>query len=353
LVVCAKYLSLCKIYHLKTKKTMSHEINYNEEKGTYSFVSNTQTPWHGLGQIVKGAMTSEEVIEKANLGYEVQKTEVFAGIQTPSGLIYSPYESKFATYRTDTNDVLGLVGSRYEIVQNKDAFGFFDAIVDKGEAIFETAGVLGKGERIFITAKLPEDMLVNGEKCEKYIILTNSHNGSSCIIAGFTTVRIVCKNTLVASLQGLENKVAIKHNTGAREKLNEAHKVMNIASKYMDELSDVFNKMSDTAITDEMLKKYITDVMKPSYIATNDADNEILSTRLKNQVESIYDFAKTHPTQITPASNGTVWGAYNSISGYFNYVKSYKDDKQKNESQLFGSANQKILTGFEKAIELI
>jgi phage/plasmid-like protein (TIGR03299 family) len=330
---------------------MSHEINYNTRKGTHSFASHSEKAWHGLGQIVDTAMTSAQAIELANLDYEVKKAPIFAGIQDENGLNYSEYQDRFATYRTDNNDVLGLVGDRYEIVQNKDAFGFFDAIIDSGEAIFETAGVLGKGERIFVTAKLPKDMLVNGEVCEKYIVLTNSHNGSSSIIAGLTTIRVVCNNTLQASLRDLSNKVSIQHRAGAKNKLAEAYRVMGIASEYMTEVEEIFNKMSKTPITDDGLKKYIENVMRPVY--KKDDNVEEVSTRFKNQVNSIYEFALSHPTQITNASRGTMWGAYNSISGYYNYIANFKDTEAKFSSQMFGNANTKISKGFEMALELI
>jgi phage/plasmid-like protein (TIGR03299 family) len=329
---------------------MAHEINYNEKKGTHSFVSNTEKAWHNLGQVVDGAMTAAEAIELANLDYEVQKVKIHPALESGFG---DAIPEKFATIRTDNNDYLGLVGSRYEIIQNKDAFSFFDSVVDNGEAIFETAGVLGKGERIFITAKLPEDMLVNGEKCEKYIILTNSHNGTSSIIAGFTSVRIVCNNTLQAAMNDLSNKVSIQHRVGAKDRLSEAYKVMNIASKYMLEVNEVFNQMSDTRLQDEKLKSFIERVMKPTYKEIDPEKEREQSTRFKNQVESIYDFAMTHPTQTTPAALGNVWGGYNAISGYYNYLCNYKSQEQKFNSQLFGNANSRIQKAFEESLALI
>ncbi len=339
---------------------MSHEIHLDELKGTHSFVSYGQPAWHGLGQVVEKAMTAEECIKLANLDYEVDKTSIHAQIDVvkdgEGGRVYEQIDDKFATYRTDTNEVLGIVGSRYEIIQNKDAFGFFDSIIDSGEAIFETAGALGKGERIFVTAKLPEDMLVAGEPCDKYIILTNSHNGTSSIIAGFTTIRVVCNNTLQAALKGIENKVSIEHRTGAKERLSEAYKVMNIASKYMNEVDEIFNKMANTKIEDAQLKAYIKEVMKSEYAKKNATEEEILedSTRLKNQVNSIYEFALSHPTQITDATRGTLWGAYNSISGYYNHIYNFnRGAEQKFSSQFFGNAYNKINKGFQKAVELI
>lgn len=338
---------------------MAHQINFNEKSGTHSFASHSEIAWHGLGQIVDKAMTASEAIQLANLDYEVGKTTIHAAIAGAPITVDSlenmaKIQDKFATYRADTKVPLGIVGSRYEIVQNKDAFAFFDSIIDNGEAIFETAGVLGNGERIFVTAKLPEDMLVAGEPCNKYIILTNSHDGTSSIIAGFTTVRIVCNNTLQAALKDLTNKVLIQHRTGAKDRLGEAYKVMNIASKYMTEVNEVFNQMARTPITDEALQKYIIDVMQPEYKALKSKEEaEKISTRFKNQVTSIYDFAMSHPTQQTDASRGTVWGAYNSISGYYNYIQKYKDDEQKFISQMFGNANNRITKAFEKTLELI
>ena len=334
---------------------MAHLINFNEKKGNYSFASNSEKAWHGLGQVVDKAMTASEAIELANLDYEVEKTTIHARIPQEDGVtLYQQFEDKFATFRKDTHDTLGIVGGRYEIVQNKDAFGFFDAIIDSGEAIFETAGALGKGERIFVTAKLPEDMLVAGEECNKYIILTNSHDGTSSIIAGFTSVRVVCNNTLQAALRDLTNKVLIQHRVGAKERLAEAYKVMNIGSKYMSEVQEVFNQMAKTPVNDEQLQKYIIDVMKPEYKSLKSAEEEEkISTRFKNQVSSIYEFALSHPTQQTNATRGTLWGAYNAISGYYNYIQKYKNEEQKFTSQMFGNANNKIIKAFNEAVHII
>jgi len=334
---------------------MAHQINFNEKKGNYSFASNSEKAWHGLGQVVEKAMTASEAIEQANLDYEVEKTTIHARITSEDGMeLYQPFEDKFATYRKDTHDTLGIVGGRYEIVQNKDAFGFFDAIIDSGEAIFETAGALGKGERIFVTAKLPEDMLVAGEECNKYIILTNSHDGTSSIIAGFTSVRVVCNNTLQAALRDLTNKVLIQHRVGAKERLAEAYKVMNIGSKYMNEVQEVFNEMAKTKVSDEQLQDYIIKVMNPEYKSLKSVEEaEKISTRFKNQVSSIYEFALSHPTQQTNATKGTLWGAYNAISGYYNYIQKYKNEEQKFTSQMFGNANNKIIKAFNEAVDII
>jgi hypothetical protein len=137
---------------------MAHQIFLNEQTGKHSFFSVKEKAWHGLGQIVDQYPTSGEALQFAGLDYEVTKEDIFtANYDGDNQLVDHTKKiiSHFATMRKDTGAVLGVVGKDYEIVQNKDAFAFFDAIVG-GEGIqYETAGALGNGERIFITAKLP------------------------------------------------------------------------------------------------------------------------------------------------------------------------------------------------------
>src|SRR5438046_2382619 len=181
---------------------MAH--NLETKDGKTSFVAVGEVAWHGLGTYVEKAMKAEEAIKLGGLDFQVEKRP----IQVAGGKTIPNF---FANVRTDTKDVLGVVSKDYQIVQNHEAFEFFDQIVDSGEAIYHTAGVLGIGERIFVTAKLPEDILVRGEQVENYLLLTSGHNGRSPIQAGFTSIRVVCNNTLTAALSGLQNKVTIMH----------------------------------------------------------------------------------------------------------------------------------------------
>lgn len=325
---------------------MAHKLN--ETNGKVSFAARGEKAWHGLGQYVSEAMTSEQAIELGGLNYTVEKRPLYA--PGWAGTMVEA-EGHYGNVRTDTNEILGIVKGRYKIVQNKDAFGFFDAIIDQGEAIFETAGALGKGERIFVTAKLPEDMLVHGERVEKYIMLTNSHDGTSTIIAGFTPIRVVCNNTLTAALKNLDNKVSISHTASAESRLKEASRVMGIASKYMDEVNTTFESMTTRRLSDLEMKYFIETVMKNG--VKEDKSDKEASTRMKNLVDQVYSFAITHPTQTTEAAYRTLWGAYNGISGYYNFLKDYRNADQKMKDMNYGYANDKISKAFDQAVIML
>lgn len=319
---------------------MSH--NLETRNNQTSFVAVGEKAWHGLGTYVDSAMTAQQVIEKARLDYIVEKRP----IMVEGGNIIP---NTFATVRTDTNEALGIVSNSYQIIQNTEAFTFFDSIVDQGEAIFQTAGVLGKGEKIFVTAKLPSEILVHGEPVENYLLLTQGHDGKSSIQVGFTSIRVVCNNTLNAALSKIDNKVSIMHFKNAKEKLAAASKVMGMAHAYQKELDSIFNQMAKVRITDKKLRAYIEKCLKPS---AEQISKEEYTKQFTATVDSVMEFAHSHYTQTTEAATGTVWGAYNALSGYFCHLKNYKTQEDKMKSLYFKRSARKIEGAFELAMKL-
>jgi phage/plasmid-like protein (TIGR03299 family) len=338
---------------------MAHNINFNEGTGQHSFFSVNQKAWHGLGQIVDGYPTSKEAIQFAGLNYRVEKRRLFtfdnennfgnadtiqAGIEVPNF---------YATIRTDNEAVLGVVGKDYQVVQNVDAFSFFDAIVG-GEGIqYETAGALGRGERIFITAKLPHYIKVGTDDLiEKYLFLTTSHDGFGSITAAFTPVRIVCQNTLNAAIRNRSTTVKIRHTAGAKERLEEAHKLMGMTNTLSRSLEELFNHWITVRITDKQVKSLIRLAMAPNREVLKDLQaglTDELSTQYMNICDSVFEYAVSNPSQQLETTRGTLFGAYNGITGYFQNVREYKSEEAKLKSILLGG-NAQIRT--QKAFDL-
>ena len=322
---------------------MAHNININN--GKESFVS-TERAWHKLGTILPNRFTAKEAIEYANLDYKVEKTEIYK--KDNDNLTIVP--NHFATYRTDNNEILGVVGSRYEIVQNIEAFKFFDAIVGEGQAIFETAGVLGKGERIFITAKLPGDIkIAQKDAIEKFLLFTSSHDGSGAITAMFTPIRVVCENTLLMALSKGNQKVHIKHTKNAGESLKDAYKVLDISSRLSNDMQNKLNYLTTVKITDEQLKKYITSVVLPKVEIGTKEDVEI-STRSLNVIDSILSYYDNGRGQELEHCRGTLYGAYNAITGYIQNQKEYKTAEDKMNNIFFGSGFEMSTKAYNEAL---
>jgi len=320
---------------------MAHNLNYNTQTEKHSFFSVKEKAWHNLGQLIQDYPTSAEAILHAGLDYEVEKRMLF----TPS-LLDSTIEvpNYFSTVRTDTNTVLGVVGKDYQIVQNKDAFSFFDSIVGGDGILYETAGALGEGERIFITAKLPDYIRVGKDDLiEKYLFLTTSHDGSGSITAAFTPIRIVCANTLNAALRTQTNTVRIRHTSNAKQRLEQAHTVMGISDVLSEQMQGIFNYWSKLRISDNEVKKLIQSALAPSKEVLKNLQEgkaELLSSCFTNMVDSAFSYAMSDTTQLMDTTRGTVFGAYNAITGYFQNVRSYKNDEAKLCSLLMGGTGQ-------------
>ena len=326
---------------------MAHNINYNQQTGKHSFFSVQEKAWHGLGQIVEGYPTSTEAIKFAGLDYEVSKEEIYTSNFNSDGqrMDYTNrVKTHLATMRKDTGDVLGIVGKDYEIVQNKDAFTFFDSIVDGEGILYETAGALGKGERIFITAKLPNYIRVGKDDLiEQYLFLTTSHDGYGSISAAFTPMRIVCNNTLNAALRNQSNSIIIRHTANAKERLAQAHHLMGISNKLSSELEIIFNNWSKVKITDPEVKKLIQLALVPNkevFKNIQEGKEDELSTCFKNMCDTAYEYAMSNPTQQQPTTMGTLFGAYNAVTGYFQNVRTYKNNEAKLKSLLLGGTAQ-------------
>ncbi|WPO84163.1 DUF932 domain-containing protein [Chryseobacterium sp. JJR-5R] len=341
---------------------MAHHLNFNKRTGKYSFFSVKEKAWHNLGQIVQEYPTSEDAIKFAGLDYEVEKSPLFtkgAGIiENTNGIEMIDSEldvpNYFANIRTDNNTVLGVVGRDYHIVQNREAFSFFDAIVGGNNGIlYETAGALGNGERIFITAKLPDYIRVgNGDDItEKYIFLTTSHDGSGSITAAFTPVRIVCQNTLNASLKNMSNVVRIRHTAGAKQRLDDAYKVMGLANKLSNELESTFNHWAKIKVGDDEMKRLIQLALchnKETLHHLQKGNIDDLSTVFKNTVDDAFAYAMISESQQMETTKGTLFGAYNAVTGYFQNVRNYKDNEAKLQSiVLDGTAQLKSQKAFD------
>jgi len=303
---------------------MAHELN--EHNGMTSFAS-TKPAWHGLGQIVEKAMTSEEAIKLANLDYEVCKTPVMAVTDSLAGI--KLLEGRFVTYRSDNNELFNVVGSRYEIVQNRDAFGFFDSIIGEKIAMFETARALRKGEKIFITAKMPEFIRIEGtdDLTEVYVLLTSSHDGSGAITAAITPVRVVCANTLNAALSQVVSKVHIKHTKNASEKLQTAHKLIGISHAFISEISDCFNYLAVKPITDDKVKELLKELFR-----SEQADSKWME-KIRQDAFGTYMNGVGQEKIV-----GSAWGFYNGVTNYLDHSKRYKNADAKFESIINGSS---------------
>lgn len=199
---------------------MSHEVE--------SMFYVNETPWHGLGVKLESAPTTREAIVAAGLDWEVGQRPLFEGSCSTLGadgketvpdmpvyggnvgnLVFRKVEGH-TNYRKTDGRILGVCGPGTGVLQNTEAFRFFDRFVDAKTAVLETAGSLRNGERIWILARLnlSPSVIVPGDE---YLLLSNSHDGKVAVRIGFTPIRVVCANTLAQAHFGGGGKLLRVH----------------------------------------------------------------------------------------------------------------------------------------------
>lgn len=335
---------------------MAHNLSFNELRGRHSFVNagSSKPAWHGLGtEFSHRLLTTEEAIEMACLDYEVKKAPLYALIGEKSAY---KMENRYTTYRTDNNAIFDAnVTDQYHILQNREAFNFFDDVLrnDNGYSI-STAGSLGVGERVFITAKVDNNIVVGkDDEIERFLLLTHGHDGKQQITVMITPIRVVCNNTLSMALAGKGvqgNKITIRHTENAKDRMRTAAQIFKLVTEQTEAMSELYNHLAAQPFSDKQLHKFVVDVMlPPAYIGDRQIGKEEFSTRFTNIIDSVMNYALGNPTQQTETTRGTKFGAYNAITGFYQNVYSHKSQESKFDS-IFGGTAEK---NGQKALQLL
>lgn len=212
---------------------MSHEVESMAYFG--------DLPWHGLGTKLENIATSEEAVKAAGLDWEVDLRPVYL---LEGDTAFEIENHKAVTRKTDSR-VYGVVSNRYSPVQNTQAFGFFDSVVGEKAAIYHTAGSLRQGSKIWILAQLKDSMSIHGDRVDKYVCLTNSHDGTLALQMFWTPIRVVCMNTLMmAQSQAIGERFYAKHTGNINDKLSIAREILGMSNEFFKNFKETASRLA-------------------------------------------------------------------------------------------------------------
>ena len=144
------------------------------------FSGNNIIPWHKQGTVVEGLLTAAEAIEAAHLDWEVEKVPLYYGESK------AEYPKMVCVRRTDNNVPLSITNNTYTLIQNKEAFVFFDEIIGSVQAVYDTAGSIKNGAVVWLQASVPGNLFVKSrpdDTVEKRILFITSHNREFALTA--------------------------------------------------------------------------------------------------------------------------------------------------------------------------
>ena len=201
-----------------------------------------EKPWHGLGTMVEDAPSSIDALTLAGLDWSVIQKDVL----TQDG---DPIPGFKVNLRDSDGAVLGIVSDRYRVVQNTDAFRFTDDLLGEG-VTYETAGALQGGRKVWMLARMPQRYFIAGDEIAPYLVVMNSHDGSSGIKVAMTPIRVVCQNTLNLALGTARRTWAAKHTENVLYRVHEARETLELADTYMKELRRGIEELSRIRLSD-------------------------------------------------------------------------------------------------------
>jgi len=268
----------------------------------YMFSGKSEVPWHGLGAVIDGVLTSDEAIKQARLTWTVEQEPVYTHKNWAE-----PIPGFIANVRSDTNEVLGLVSERYCVAQNKDVFSFADELIGNGKVkcTYETAGSLFNGRRVFMLVNMPKSRIV-GDEYQPYLCLSNAHDGSACLQVFLTGIRVVCNNTLSAAIKTARRKISIKHLSLMEQRKDEALITMGAASKYFYELEEFASMLAGKKVNISKVLNLLFPVsceMTTRQLKYNKEVKELIKKLFKKK-DDLQNF------------KGSAWGAYSAIADY-------------------------------------
>ena len=245
------------------------------------FYVGREKPWHGLGVSIPDYVTSEDAIVAAGLDWRVESKQMFLadGTSIPDA---------YANVRSTDNRVLGVVGNRYQIVQNVDAFSFTDALLGEGVK-YETAGSLFNGRVIWLLAKLPEKYKILGDEVTPYVVFTNTHDGTGSVKVAMTPVRIVCANTLNAGLKQAKRTWSARHTGNINDKMQDAMNTLQLADAYMKATQNLFEDLYKVKTTDAQVVQLVNNIVPIKADMTDRQANNVLAIR--SDIMARYNFA--------------------------------------------------------------
>ena len=299
---------------------MSHELEIKDGEASFAYNKTNGDPWHRLGTPIDGAMTIDQALALAKADYRVVKMPLQA---VSSKGITVEVDDKMATVREDKQGgdraVLGVVGTGYTVVQNKDILERAYTIVgaSKDQAYLDTIGVLFDGKRFFAYLDLG-DLIVDpvgiNDKIKRGLVIYSSHDGSIAVTYAFSDIRVVCQNTVTMALEGANRVFRAKHTISVDDRMEEAQTILGVSTKWAEGFRKSAEKLLSVDYTDgrwdKVLQRTFPEPPNPTDRQKANAND------VRERVDRVF-----HNERNAPLVGKNGWSMYNAIVEYIDHER--------------------------------
>ncbi|KVV25466.1 hypothetical protein WK79_11060 [Burkholderia ubonensis] len=310
-----------------------------------------QEPWHGLGNRLTPNQSIEDWKRAAGMDWSIEEAEVrfVAAGNRNLGSIHAFPEQK-VLYRSDTKAPLSVVSSRYAVVQPTEILEFYRDLTEIGGFELETAGVLKEGRKLWALAKTGHSGLLKGkDKIGGYLLLATACDGTLATTAQFTSVRVVCNNTLQIALGDSTGVVKVPH----RSQFDAAavKRQLGIAVSSWDAFMVRTKALAERKITDSTAEAFLRRVLTYSMASLPDRETVAVNERAIKAVGQLY--AGRGKGADLPSAAGTAWGLLNAVTEYVDHHRRARTDDHRIDAAWFGAGATLKQRAWDEAMKLV
>lgn len=331
-----------------------------------------ETPWHGLGNQLSPNQPLEVWAQQAGMDWRIESSDVSYMAQNQRGQsIIMPFEEQRVLYRSDTHAPLSVVSQRYQEVQPKEILEFYRDLTEQSGFELETAGVLKGGKKFWALARTGQSTALKGKDVSNgYILLASACDGTLATTAQFTSIRVVCNNTLAIALKGAtasSGVVKVPHST--KFDAEKVKQQLGVSVRTWDDHMYEMKQLSQRKVNQQEAKAYFDAVFNNSTMSINDPEENII--QFYRQVASNPPQQnKTEPngramTKALDMFNGqgrgadlssakdTAYGLLCSITEFVDHERRAMSTDHRLDSAWFGAGAGLKQRGLEQALSLI
>lgn len=304
-----------------------------------------EKPWHGLGQQLETGASIDTWKKQAGMDWTIEKSPLMflpAGKQKPREV-----PNRNVLYRGDTAEPLGEVSDHYKVVQPDEVLEFFRDLTENAGFELNTAGTLFGGKRFWALARVGDSTeIVKGDQVDSFLLLATSCDGSLATTAQFTTVRVVCNNTLTMSLAGSRSDtVRVSHRSAFDPQA--AKDQLGIVHDKFDEFSTAAKQLAKMKITKKKAEAFVIELLQ---------DHRVIASKEPAGAKAVKQIMDLHEGQALGADiagiQGTGWGLLNAVTEYVDHRATSKTDAHRLSNAWFGRGDTMKTDAFRRLLEV-
>lgn len=306
-----------------------------------------EKPWHGLGNKLAAQQPVEVWKEQAGMDWAIEESEVrYISGNNNVGVINAFPEQK-VLYRSDTKAPLAVVSKRFKVVQPGEVLEFYRDLTAHSGFELETAGVLREGRKFWALARTGQSTVLKGrDRVDGYLLLATACDGTLATTAQFTSVRVVCNNTLRVALGGAAGAIKVPHRS--RFDADTVKRQLGITVSSWDGFVARMKALVECPVDPDTVEGLLRRVL--TYQVQDGKANVVNEQALAN-VRALYEGGGRGA--MLASSRGTAWGLLNSVTEFVDHHRRARSDDHRRDAAWFGQGAQIKHKAWEEVLELV